>query len=69
MPDPPTPRRGEVLPIEHPLVHGVIRSDRRQSAKDGDCIADVDPAVLEDMAAWHDGDELPTTEVDPGELV
>lgn len=72
-PEPPTPRRGETLPDDHPLAWDasapVPVAARWSEPTAGDCISDVPADVLEDVAAWHDGDDPPTTEVDPGELV
>jgi hypothetical protein len=64
MPVPPTPRRGEALPDSHPL-----EPHPRPYPWAADCISDVDPVVLDEVAAWHDGDDPPDVQVDPRELV
>ena len=60
MPD-PSPRRGEHLDPDHPLA------DTGQPQ--ADCISDVDPELLAEVATWHDNDEPPDTRVDPKDLV
>jgi hypothetical protein len=70
MPDIPSPRRGQWLADDHPLRY-VTRENLAETdgVSPADCIADVDPEILDEVAAWHDGDDPPTTEVDRGELV
>jgi hypothetical protein len=45
MPNPPTPRRGEALPADHPLVVGDVEVD--------DCIALVPSEVLDELVDYH----------------
>jgi hypothetical protein len=70
MPVPPSPRRGDPLPDDHPLRY-VTRENlaETEGVPPVDCIADVDPVVLDEVAAWHDGDDPPDVQVDPRELV
>jgi hypothetical protein len=57
----PSPRRGEHLDPDHPLVDvGVAPAD---------CVSDVDPGLLDEVATWHNDDEPPDAPVDVGELV
>jgi hypothetical protein len=61
MPHLPSPRRGEHLDPDHPLADiGVAPAD---------CVSDVDPELLDEVAAWHNDDEPPDTRVDSKDLV
>jgi hypothetical protein len=61
MPEPPTPRRGQHLDPDHPLADiGIAPAD---------CVSDIDPELLDEVAAWHNDDEPPDTPVNAGELI
>ena len=60
MPDFPTPRRGQWLASDHPLV---------DAGPPPDCISDVPAELLDEVAAYHDDAEPPVTPVPDEELV
>lgn len=57
--NPPTERRGEALPEDHPL--------RNVEIEPGDCISEVDPALLDEVVAYY-GDDPPPPEPVPDDV-